>query len=98
MRRSFGAIGRQTVTEWLWQRPGRMGRSASRFAAGRGVQTRFRAYGGPFFIDFIHRRTDDAEIYFLANRRDIPELLRCTFRVDGWQPELWDPVTGATAR
>jgi hypothetical protein len=47
-------------------------------------------------LDWIHRRTDDAEIYFVASRWDTPEKVDCTFRVGGRQPELWDPVTGQT--
>jgi hypothetical protein len=44
------------------------------------------------FIDFIHRSTHYAEIFFVANRNDRPEKLNCTFRVTGRQPEIWDPV------
>ncbi len=47
------------------------------------------------FLDFIHRQDGGADIYFVANRRDRPEAVRCTFRAGGRQPELWDPVTGA---
>ncbi|MBD0294846.1 MAG: glycosyl hydrolase family 43 [Flavisolibacter sp.] len=47
-------------------------------------------------ITYIHRRTNDAEIYFLANQRRKVEELVCTFRVNGKQPELWDPDTGKT--
>ena len=46
------------------------------------------------FIDFIHRRDGDGEIYFLANRNDRPESVHCVFRVSGRQPELWNPVAG----
>ena len=45
-------------------------------------------------LDWIHRRTDEAEIYFVASRWDAPEKVDCTFRVAGKQPELWNPVTG----
>jgi len=45
-------------------------------------------------MDWIHRQTNDADIYFIASRWDSPESLTCTFRVSGKQPELWDPVTG----
>ena len=47
------------------------------------------------FLDFIHRRDGEAEIYFVANRLDRDEAARCTFRVSGRQPELWDPISGA---
>ena len=50
-------------------------------------------------IDWIHRSdegAEDAEIYFLANRRARVESVTCDFRVDGKLPELWNPVTGET--
>ncbi len=46
-------------------------------------------------IHWIHRRTKDAEIYFVASQWRPVERLDCVFRVTGRQPELWDPVTGA---
>lgn len=45
-------------------------------------------FAGPF--SFIHRRTADAEIYFLAG----VGAGECSFRVSGRRPELWDPATG----
>jgi hypothetical protein len=45
-------------------------------------------------INFIHRRAEDAEIYFVANLRRRAEDVVCTFRVKDKQPELWDPETG----
>ncbi|MES1160620.1 MAG: glycosylhydrolase-like jelly roll fold domain-containing protein, partial [Bacteroidota bacterium] len=46
------------------------------------------------FIDFIHRRTENEEIYFLVNRNDRPASVRVSFRVGGGQAVRWDPVTG----
>jgi hypothetical protein len=45
-------------------------------------------------LGFIHRSTDDSEVYFISNRTDRDEQAECTFRVVGKRPELWDPVTG----
>ena len=45
-------------------------------------------------LDFIHRRTDDREIYFVINKRGTPLKADCSFRVTGRQPELWNPATG----
>lgn len=45
-------------------------------------------------VDWIHRSTADADIYYVASRWFSPEKLNCKFRITGRQPELWDPVTG----
>ncbi|MEI7945630.1 MAG: glycosylhydrolase-like jelly roll fold domain-containing protein, partial [bacterium] len=46
------------------------------------------------FLDWIHRSVDGTEIYFIANRNNRAENATCSFRVQGKQPEIWDPVTG----
>ena len=46
------------------------------------------------FIDFIHRATETADFYFLANRNERAEKVEVTFRQKGRGPELWDAVTG----
>lgn len=45
-------------------------------------------------IRWTHRRTADAEIYFLANLRSRDEAITGTFRVSGMASEIWDPDTG----
>ena len=45
-------------------------------------------------LRYIHRRADDTDIYFVANRDERLVDARCTFRVVGKVPELWDPLTG----
>jgi hypothetical protein len=45
-------------------------------------------------IDYIHRKTDDADIYYVSSRWQPVEKVECTFRVSGKQPEIWNPVTG----
>jgi hypothetical protein len=60
-----------------------------------GVLPDFEAAGAKdTFIDFIHRTTPEAEVYFLANRKDRPEKVTASFRQTGRQPELWNPVNG----
>jgi len=49
---------------------------------------------GDSWIDFIHRSTPQAEIYFITNRHGKPVLSTCTFRVKNRRPEIWDAVTG----
>ena len=44
-------------------------------------------------VRFTHRRTDETEIYFIANTTDEKVEATCTFRVQQGMPQLWDPVT-----
>jgi hypothetical protein len=46
------------------------------------------------FLVSIHRHSPDADIYFVANRRDQVEDLEVSFRVEGKAAELWHPDTG----
>ncbi|HUT88017.1 MAG TPA: glycosyl hydrolase [Thermoguttaceae bacterium] len=48
-----------------------------------------RDFEGPW--DYIHRRSGDADVYFVAGSGHA----ECTFRTTGKEPELWDPATGA---
>ncbi len=43
---------------------------------------------------FIHRSTADGELYFISNQSDKLINFDASFKVNGKQPELWDPVTG----
>ena len=43
---------------------------------------------------WIHRSTPGSEIYYLSNQTDGAASCSPSFRVEGRQPELWDPVTG----
>jgi len=45
-------------------------------------------------IGFVHRRTQDAEIYFVANTGNTPVKTNATFRVHGKSAEWWDPISG----
>jgi hypothetical protein len=61
-----------------------------------GVPPDFEFAGGApgTALDYIHRATDEADIYFVANRSNRFEPVVCRFRVADRVPELWDPVTG----
>jgi hypothetical protein len=45
-------------------------------------------------IGFVHRSIGWAEIYFLANTGNRAHSTQATFRVQGLQPEWWDPFSG----
>lgn len=49
-------------------------------------------------LNYIHRRIDDADLYFVANRAMEPVETVCAFRVTGKAPELWHPETGRIER
>ena len=52
-------------------------------------------FSGPQELSWIHRRSGDADIYFVASPADAPVTATCTFRVAGKSTELWNPETGA---
>ena len=48
-------------------------------------------------LGWIHRRTPDADIWYVANQQERPEQLTASFRVGSKAVELWDPATGSIA-
>ena len=57
---------------------------------GMGVKEDLTATGP---VRYGHRRTEDRDIYFVANRTGDPIKADCRFRVGQGIPQLWDPVT-----
>jgi hypothetical protein len=49
---------------------------------------------GPDRVDYIHRRTDNADIYFVCNGAKETKTLLCQFRDAEGRPEIWYPVSG----
>lgn len=45
-------------------------------------------------LDYIHRRTPNADIYFVSNTKMEEAEADCTFRVSQRLPQLWHPDTG----
>jgi len=43
---------------------------------------------------FIHRTTEDGDFYFVSNQSDRKISFGPHFRITGYQPELWNPLTG----
>jgi hypothetical protein len=93
----WGACDGKTVTEHAFGK-GRVvwGKSVREVLGSAGVKPDFTVADAQpgAFLDWIHRSVDGTEIYFIANRNNRAEKATCTFRVQGKQPELWDPVTG----
>ena len=52
------------------------------------------AGGEGLALDYIHRRDNGTDIYFVRNCGDKPVTADASFRVVGRRPELWNPVDG----
>ena len=61
---------------------------------GMGADFRFVSEKEHTDLDFIHRRTSEADIYFVRNTKMRPESVDAYFRVSGKSPELWLPASG----
>src|SRR5690606_13756541 len=48
-------------------------------------------------VDWIHRRTEHEEIYFIRNKKGTPTRQVVSFRVKDMIPQQWNPTTGATS-
>jgi hypothetical protein len=46
-------------------------------------------------LEWIHRRVDGAEVYFVSNQQSVDVTASCVFRAPGLQPEYWNPESGA---
>ncbi len=53
--------------------------------------------GEPAKLDYIHRKLDDGEYYFVSNQRNAAASVECEFRVASGSPEIWQPETGGIA-
>ncbi len=64
----------------------------------RGIGPDFAAYSPrsdiQYPLDYIHRRTAEADIYFVSNQQNRWEDVACVFRVSDRVPQLWMPDTG----
>jgi hypothetical protein len=96
-RRIWGAADGRKITENRYGK-GRAiwGRTLRQVLQSSGVGPDFSFSGGAPDARFetIHRRSADADVYFVVNKLNRWDSLDCAFRVSGRAPELWDPATG----
>jgi hypothetical protein len=84
--RTIGYVGKGIV---VWGRP------LSDVLARLDIEQDFE-WAGPLDADvaWTHRRTEDADIYYISNLTDRPQSLQARFRVAGRNVELWRPDSG----
>ncbi|HEY4110385.1 glycosyl hydrolase [Puia sp.] len=84
----------KTLAARLWQSID--GKSTIREAlAKKNIRPDFEYTGGEdVWLDFIHRTTPEAEIYFITNRHGRPVRSECSFRIIDHTPQLWNPIDG----
>ena len=98
-RRHLGPAAEATGEQRYGQGRVIWGKNAREILLADGVRPDFEVTGAKpdAVIDYIHRTDGDIDIYFVANRNNRGETVRCTFRIAGKAPELWDPVSGAAS-
>jgi len=80
----------RAIADQVWGRV-HTGQSTRAMLESLGIKPDF---DGPVQMDYIHRRTGDAEIYFVRNSRPEPLYAEITLRVKGKAPELWHAESG----
>lgn len=75
------------------------GRSLVETLASLGVEKDFDyAKGLDAQVDWLHRRTPEADVYYVVNGTDQAREFDARFRVTGKEAELWHPDTGRIER
>jgi hypothetical protein len=86
------------ISQSLFSGPTAKGLVISEDALAQTLQSKLRpdvtyAKAEPY-LGFVHRHTSAGEVYFLANTSNSTISDTAILRVDGLQPEWWNPVTG----
>jgi len=93
----------QRIASALWDAPGQASegrvisdKTAREVLLAGGVRPDFEFQGADALttLDYIHRCAGNADIFFVANRSNRWEDVRCSFRVSGKTPEVWLPDSG----
>jgi hypothetical protein len=43
---------------------------------------------------WVHRRTQDADLYYVSNQSDAPQHINARFRISGKEAQVWRPMSG----
>lgn len=61
---------------------------------GKGIDFTFAAEKQNAVINYMHRRSDDTDYYFVCNGKRSFQRIIAAFDIAGKQPEIWHPETG----
>jgi len=72
------------------------GVTAREYLLAKNIPTDFKALGNESKTDFdyIHYTMGVSDVYFVTSQTTDRKKINCQFRVSGYQPELWDALTG----
>ncbi len=69
--------------------------SAREYLMSQGVKADFSLSGAADSdFDYIHYVVGGKDVYFVSNQTPETQQVRCSFRVEGRRPELWDALSG----
>ncbi len=88
----------KTMADGLWQSGKISDRPLPEVFAAMNLPPDFECVDPAAGFQYIHRATDDHDIYFISNQHPDYAESDCLFRVSGKVPELWHPDTGKVER
>ncbi len=101
---TYAPEGQATLEKWtneLWKGSGKVFRTREIPAMLRELNItpdfEYRSSSADAAINYIHRRLDGTDVYFITNRKRRFESLVCSFRITGKIPEFWNAATGETS-
>lgn len=84
----------QSVLNEVWQHPNVINKPVEAILQDMNIAKDVILSKAQAEILFVHRQTNEEEIYWLNSRSETPQAAEVSFRVTNKIPELWHPQTG----
>ena len=85
-----------SLVNQIWSNPNVSTKPVETVLSEMSIQKDVDISGAKSPILYVHRQTNDTDLYWLDNRSDDANAATISFRVTGNVPELWNPQTGKT--